>query len=451
MERKNRHTAILEEVSWAEARPAFLKVKPALAELIDERKPNKQYPLIRVRYPYGAIILQNGILHLPNKHGEVVPITHSSIDKSIADKLSYSSFPLGLMTHNGIEVSRETTEGRIFTLRFFQPGVIMGLWESLVPSKSHFPTKIWTVTAGARFIFTLPKIQAAAHYNRLKKEFDLPNKIPNGISEQWHMFKHLANHPNFTHEWYQEIYYFPKNWLEEDRHNIDWVMLHHFLLEQAWQLSEYTRNTRNQDVIWDLFANMLSAKSRRPNPYHIEILKYMVAMALGDIPGVRAAGKLEVAAPTRGFQEVLIHGYHLRQYVPTIMHPYAFSLDDPEGAPVYCSYQVPNLLVSVPTFKTPTSTLSELLLVYELMDEFLHAAFAGHLKLENTLIVEVLKQIKFDFFHSDVAGSYKSKISHTREMPKGDPGLIELDPRHGKRQFSESSHFIRGCIRVSKK
>lgn len=450
MGKSTNHAATMEEVNWKEARTAFAKVKPELAEIIDERKANKQFTLIRVRYPYGATVLQDGILHLPNSDGEVVPINHPTIDKSIRDKLSYSNFPLGLITKNGMEVSREVDK-RVITLRFFLPGTIMGLWESLAPPKSHFPARIWTVTAGARFIFTLPKIQAAKHYKRLKKAFDLPPDAPQELSQQWHAFKQIANHPNFDSRWHQEIYFFTKDWMVEDKKNMDWIKFHHFLLEQAWDLSEYARNVKNADVIWDLFASILSSKGRKPNPLHMDILKHIVGMALGDIPGMRAAGKSELAAPVSGLQNALIEHYNLKQYVPTIMHPHHFSMDGKDDSPVYYSYHASNLLNSLPSFKNSASTLTELLLLHDLVNEFLDVAISGQLKMENTFILDMLEKVKFTYFHSDVPGSYKSKILNTREMPEGDPNLIYLDKQYDGRQFSESSHFVRGCVRISRR
>jgi hypothetical protein len=76
---------------------------------------------------------------------------------------------------------------------------------------------------------------------------------------------------------------------------------------------------------------------------------------------------------------------------------------------------------------------------------------AGHLKIENTLIINMLEKIKFTYFHNAVTGSYKEKILHTREMPKEDAALVYLDKKYGERQFAESAHFIRGCIRISRK
>lgn len=449
MGKSTNHAATMEEVNWKEARTAFAKVKPELAEIIDERKPNKQFTLIRVRYPYGATVLQDGILHLPNSDGEVVPINHPTIDKTIRDKLSYSNFPLGLITKNGMEVSREVDK-RVITLRFFLPGTIMGLWEALEPPKSHFPRQIWTVTAGARFIFTLPKIQAEKHYKCLKKAFDLPFEAPQEISEQWDIFKHIANHPNFHSPWQQEVYFFTEDWIKEDPKNVDWLRFHHFLFKQAWQLSEYFRNVKSQNVVWDLFSNLLASKKRKSNPSHINILKHLISMALGDTPGIRAAGKSEVAAPAKGLQAALIEHYKLKQYVPTIMHPAHFSTNDGDDSPIYYSYNASDLLNSMPNIRNPDSAITELLSLHDLTEIFFDAALSGKLRMENTLMLETLRKVKLTYFHSNATGSYKKKILNTREMPKEDASLLYLDKKFGDREFASSAHFVRGCIRISK-
>jgi hypothetical protein len=91
-------------------------------------------------------------------------------------------------------------------------------------------------------------------------------------------------------------------------------------LEEVWQISEYARNIKNLDIIWDMFARILSIKGHKPNPLHIDVLKHIVSIALGDVVGIKAAGASEIAAPAMGFQQVLIDNYYLKQYVPTIMH-----------------------------------------------------------------------------------------------------------------------------------
>jgi hypothetical protein len=238
--------------------------------------------------------------------------------------------------------------------------------------------------------------------------------------------------------------------MEEDRKNIDWIKFHHFLLEQAWRLSEYVRNVKSRNVVWDLFATTLSARGHKPNPLHIDILKHVADIALGDIPGMKAAGASEVAAPVKGLQSALIEHYNLKQYVPTMMHPHHFSASGIDDSPAYYSYHASNLLTSLPSFRSPTSTMNELLLLHDLMENFFEAAIAGHLKIENTLMLDVLKKVKFTYFHSHATGSYKNKILNTGEMPKDDPALIYLDSKYGEREFSESSHFVRGCIRISR-
>lgn len=288
-------------------------------------------------------------------------------------------------------------------------------------------------------------------YKKLKKAFDLTHQIPKDISQQWHMFKTIANHPSFSYEWYCELYFFPIEWMTEDKSSTDWIIWHHFLLQEAWALSSYVRNARSQDVIWDMFSSILSSKGYRPNPFHMDVLKHIISIALGGIPGIKAAGESEVGAPIKGLQEALIHYYQLK-YIPTIMHPSPFLMDDPTVSPVYYSYHVPNLFTSLPVFRNQGSTLNELLELYELMYHFFEEVLSGHLKIEYTLIVDMIKKVNFTYFHSDVPNHYyNNKILHTREMHKEDTALLACSGEGTTLEFAEYSHFIRGCIRIAKK
>ncbi|HVV69409.1 MAG TPA: hypothetical protein VHE99_10335 [Gammaproteobacteria bacterium] len=130
------------------------------------------------------------------------------------------------------------------------------------------------------------------------------------------------------------------------------------------------------------------------------------------------------------------------------MHPYPFSMDDPLGSPVYYSYQVNNLLTSLPASRGPASTINELLNLHELLAHLLEEANSDSKKIENTYIADMVKKVSFDFFHSDITEQY-SEIQHTSQMSENDPALIQLDSKYGQRKFAESAHFIRGCVRIS--
>ena len=46
---------------WAEVRAEVEKANPELTKLIDQLNPNKTYKLIKARYLFGDLIVENGI------------------------------------------------------------------------------------------------------------------------------------------------------------------------------------------------------------------------------------------------------------------------------------------------------------------------------------------------------------------------------------------------------
>ena len=57
-------------------------------EAIEILNADDSYRLHEATYPFRDLILNdNGLLHLPNYEGKLVPITHTSIDKQIKKEL----------------------------------------------------------------------------------------------------------------------------------------------------------------------------------------------------------------------------------------------------------------------------------------------------------------------------------------------------------------------------
>jgi hypothetical protein len=65
-----------QECSWADVRDEVYKANEALAKMIDDFNPSKDYGFIRAKYPYGTSILKDGKIHLPTDENTVVSIDH---------------------------------------------------------------------------------------------------------------------------------------------------------------------------------------------------------------------------------------------------------------------------------------------------------------------------------------------------------------------------------------
>ncbi len=150
----------LKKIGWKEAREDVLKVNPALASVIDKIDPSNKHWFAKVSYPYGSLVLQKGLLMLPNKEGNIVPLDDPSIDTIIRAGLSYNlkSNPVSIVLKNSFELFLPLKERVTLLSDLIKPGAAFGAWRILNPGRSENPVFIWDITAGARAVFMLPKI-----------------------------------------------------------------------------------------------------------------------------------------------------------------------------------------------------------------------------------------------------------------------------------------------------
>jgi len=124
--------------------------------------PGKSYPILKVTYPFGTKIFEKGVFYLPTTDKQAIAITDSSIPTRIQQQLAYSSLPMGIILEHGTEVYSKS-EDRVFSLVYFAHGFNLGIWE-FFDTASPF-----SVSAGARSLFMLPKITNASGHRRLSK------------------------------------------------------------------------------------------------------------------------------------------------------------------------------------------------------------------------------------------------------------------------------------------
>ena len=153
-----------EELPWAAVRDSVIAVSPDFADIVDEISPDDDCNFIRVRYPFGAKIVTDGLLNLLTERGDVRPITDTRLPKHIREKLDYSLVPLGLVTQHSIEVYREL-EDRVFSIAAWAKGLDIGIWE-------HFGwTTPYSITAGARSLYMVPRVTLTSAHKKLKRDF----------------------------------------------------------------------------------------------------------------------------------------------------------------------------------------------------------------------------------------------------------------------------------------
>lgn len=433
---------IIEELTWKQAKKLAYKTDNKLLDIIDEIAPGSDLTFVRVCYPFGSIIIQNDVLHLPISSTQTVPITNELIPQKWRDLLGYRSIPMGMITKNSVEIFREIGE-KVFSVALSGPntGLEMGIVETFGS------TAAYTVTSGARSLYMIPKITMASAHKRLRREYGVNSPPPKRAVDHWHIFKELYSNPHFTEHWECELLFLTKNWDEYlDKEDIAWLKLKSYVQDKAWQHSELGRRKVLMDVVWQQASVSLMQKGMKPDPYIVDTLRHLLFVSLGGISGSRPSNGDDFAGPINEIQKIYADIYGLNELIPTIMRPYSFSLNDDK--PVYYSMQTPMLLSSTPNFRTLSSNIEDIRELINLKS-FVFDQNYGNLKIDNTRFNDLIARIKFDYFHGEMY-AYGNVIRPTKEMPLSDEEFLYMPTPRKTRNFADNGVFIRGCIKISR-
>jgi hypothetical protein len=224
-----------------------------------------------------------------------------------------------------------------------------------------------------------------------------------------------------------------------------WDKLQCYFLKEAWKQSAYWRNKVTYDVIWEVFISDLAKQIVKPNPYDVYTAKHIALVGTGILPGLTPATN-SLTGPVLGIQDVFAKKYGLRSYIPTIMIPYHFSLNAPDTY-VYYSLQFPTLLETSPKTKTYPSLIANLREVKSLVEKFREESLHGNLPIEETPLLDFIKQRRLDYFHSESID--EDGLSNSTTMAEEDPKLVYYPNKTDTMKFSDKSRFVKGCIRIS--
>lgn len=430
----------IEQHTWASSRGLIKGIRPDFADIIDNISPGNDHRLYLIKYPYGALALDRGVFQLPNSEGAFVPISHASISSKIKENLSYSdTIPLGLVTTNGFE-SFAQSASRILPSTYMEKGKFLSLWRVLEEEPTYYTGPFWSYSAGACSICMTPKITDSAGYKGLKTKYGLKLPIPQRLSEHWNLFRHIANHPNFTQPWTAEIIFFSKHWFEhkKDKH---WDSFYRFLLNEVWHQSSYRRN---QFIFDSAFSIALENRNLKPNPYLADTVKHLVALGSGSFPAFAPAID-NSAAPISGLQQVFLEDYGLKKYAPVIMHLYHFSQTINRIA--YYSFQLPTTTSFSPKSRKSPSIMVEMQELENIVEVLMSEILKGKLGIEQTPLYNIAQNTKYSYYHSDLDKS--GTIMPASKIAKIDPNFTKTLINNNNYVFPDFSPFFKGCIALS--
>lgn len=270
--------------SWSEVRLEVAKVNPKFSEIVDAINPGKKYRLYCVDYDYGAHILKEGKLYLPDrKTKKSFPLSSPMCSQQTREDLNYNdeSNPVSLLLKNTAEIYIDLSDRIVPLHGLIFPGKLLSTWGVLSYGWSYAAAFSWNMTAGARSIFMAQKISDKQSHSNIQKLFNIKSHAPRSLLEHWNIFKELANHGSFGKPWKTKILLFSKAWFQ-NRDDPAWQNFYYFLYQTAWSGSEFWRNR----FLWDLsFQIIQKDRNIKPCPYIASTTKHLLSVASGDVPG----------------------------------------------------------------------------------------------------------------------------------------------------------------------
>lgn len=437
----------LQELTWNDVRKRVNVINPTLAKIIDKIDPDSSHTLFYAKYPYGSQILINGKMFLPNDMGELIPFEDPNISINIKNKIGYNlgTNPMSLVLSKTLDLFINL-EDRIALYGIIEEGRIFGTWQ-VFDNKAkgdmvYTPIPLWDLTAGGRSVFMLPKITEVAAFSKIRREFDLKSEPPKNLKDHWQIFKEIANHPTFGQSWDTELLFFSKKWIESI-HDPAWHELKTYISDIAWGGSEFWRN----QFCWELtFSRIQSRRGIRPCPYATDIANHLLGMSIGAVPGFQALVDNRIA-PVDGLMKVFEEIYGSR-YAPIIIGPATFNVFAPETQPVFYSFQYHTALKLSQKSSNRSSTVTDMYNIRALLNKYIDDIQNSELSIEGTVLYEIAKKVKFNFYH--YSAEEHNKMINSNELYEVNQMFQNAIEQSSKKTFPKNAPFLNGCIEVTR-
>ncbi len=421
---------LTKEVGWGEVRNGVKKVNSELCQIIDKLNPSKKLKLIKASYPFGNLIIKDGVLQLPSKYEDM------GLTKLSKLGLDYSQIPLSLLLNKSSEIFVHENE-RAIPLKVFSPGMLFGTFETIDYLFEKQKRKIWSVSAGSRSIFTLPRISENTGLRRLKTHYKISSDTHvSSATDHWNLFKQIAQHKNFSQPWQSDVLFFTKEWFNFNKNDPAWFDFQTHIFKTSWLQSKESMTRYEFAIYWQDFIKAITHRRIQPTPYFSDSLKHLMLLSIGESPAFQPAiEENDLYAPIQGLQEAILSVYMLKKYIPTIMHTEMIKEDSRN--PFYYSLSFPTLLEGSPNSKCSSSTI--------MLDQK-HFKLLMETSLRDWQISKTMLENKiFEYFH--VENDIDNEILSSKLIPTMDK-RFSINPSEGF-EFCGSSPFWRGCIMIS--
>ncbi|HAT8564340.1 TPA: hypothetical protein JA969_11960 [Legionella pneumophila] len=437
----------IERVYWKDIRDAFYKVAPEFTSKVDLLSPDENYPLYVLSFPFGSIIGDDKSQFIPNENGSFYRLNSSETPKDIFDDIGYGadSSPLGMVLTKSIEFFVDLPEkNRTIPIAIMNPGNFFNFTRVLSEYKPlpYAPNGLLNATAGARTIFSLPYLTCNTSFRKLEREVGVLSKIPSSPYDHWQLFKDIVNSSSNKGNWNMQLIYFSKKWVDSILHDTQWNSIKSFLFQLAWKESEYTRNQYYFDIAYSL---MQEKGNFTINPYLTDTARHVLDIVVAAYPGLAPITN-DNLAPLKLLQHTLTYSYGLKKYIPTIIAPQYFSLNN-SNTDVYYSMQYPTTRSFSPKTQNTISTLKNLEDLNRIIEKFKLFILRDDGIWEGSILQNKVKNTGITYVHT----SNGIDISLAQDIVQEDSRFNFFYPNCAPDNAmpANTANFFRGCIKLS--
>lgn len=422
---------------WLDLRAKIFDINEPLVTILDQVDPKDQPLLIEIDYLYGDTIIKNGELQIPSKNDTLVSLKNSNVRKEFIDALSYQRIPLFMNIKNDNEVFIDN-KARSIPLNLFKAGSLLGLFETANYIFDNPCETMWSVSAGARTIFMLPKISNEIGLKRLHKYYNIPTTLGlKELTDHFEIFKLIASSDNFSQAWINKVLFFTKKWLDPAFLK-KYPEFKNYLLKQCWLQAQFAIEKVKVDLIWEKFSEAIALKRLNPGPFLTNHAKHLINIVVGSLPSFYPTGKSQTEAPITGIQRSIMDIYGLKNNMPIIMS--ICEKKQYRTLPLYYSLSYPTILEGSPLNKSHTTISETLRYLKILMDNF--KEYVKFNKLEKS----VLDCSTFEYIHTGQDLNKYFLLSNELIDQSDFSGYKKIFPNLS---FPYASYFWNGCIKIT--
>ncbi len=431
----------IKKVFWPDIRSSMEHVNPIFFSLIDKLSPDDKFPMYLVDYEYGDLVGDDDGIFLPTKTGQYVRLDSEYTPRPILSDLGYGlkNSPLGMFFDKSFEWFLNTSDEQInktFPLYLDPPGTIFSIGHIINYGykATHLPNGILFVTAGSRSNFMIPKIGCGVMHSRIQKNYNITKPAPRSYHDHADIFKDIVKNRCYNKEWRGSVLYFSESWIENISKDSAWKDVRDYFYKISNHRSEFAINGDYYNHVYRVANKRNNLKS---NLLIYETARHLFEILLGAKLGFAPAVDNE-ALPLSFIREVYSECYKL-EYLPIVAIPAYYKLAAPE--PVYYSLQYPSLCSYSPKARNASTTLSDLIALIDVIYKYQKDFSLPIRECKNTILEEVSKTVKFEFYHSATEGD--TFIKSPEIIPVKDERF------RGELKFPGNAAFFKGCISIS--